>query len=187
MDAVLPIRPAAELTSENQLRINLPAIKKQDIKSAYCGEYLIRLVAISFDFRKAVYSYSGYHEIKIDHLTPFNGGEIVMDDVVSPGRMLLLSMSVHGYNPDGFGGVQSINSREWSPAELIGGWQIPASEEEPEVAVQSLPMTYSGEEILNKIMKLRAKRPKSNTSLRYSPPVLNGTGFKLPKGDIPLE
>jgi len=131
--------------------------------------------------------------VTIGHRQAWEGGDILMDEGFADGRLVLLSMSLHAYDIDGYGGLDCINSKEWSPCEIIGAWHAPGELDEPYVkptneGVMTLTGNYEGNKSLLAIAKLREKAPvkktwltKSTTQVPDSPPPTN---FKLPTGDI---
>ncbi|WP_207425810.1 hypothetical protein [Pedobacter sp. SYSU D00535] len=137
LDKVLRERPTAEMDEENRVRVQLPAIRMSDIKAPFAHQYVVRLLLVAFDFRKEVFSYVGKREIKINDQHPFEGGELVFDEVMPEGRLLVLSISVHGYKEVLSGDLETVNSAAWSPAELLGAWQL-AREESDQSADQSV-------------------------------------------------
>ncbi|WP_256012514.1 hypothetical protein [Desertivirga xinjiangensis] len=200
MDKVLRARPQTYLDAENKICINLPPISIYDIKGPGDSntQYALRFVAIAFDFKKEVYCYNSVKEIKIAYMQDFEGGVIRLEDAAIKGRLVMLSMSIHGYKDDGFGGLETINSKAWSPSELIGAWQIAGESEVAETNDEEAPayrvieLVYWGNRILDEIKRLRQKAgaPKKvpqkaraeNPKPRSEPwPV---SIFELPKGDI---
>ncbi|WP_256012155.1 hypothetical protein [Desertivirga xinjiangensis] len=196
---VLRARPQTCLDAENKICIELPAITRKDIQapSVNVHNYVLRFVAIAFDFKKEVFCYNSVKEIKIGYKESFEGGVIRLDDEVIKGRLVMLSMSIHAYASDGFGGAQTFNSKAWSPSELIGAWHIEAeTETETENSdngktYRIIPLYYPGNNILKEIASLREKaeatakkRPDKTLWLKPKSKVKTDTGGGPPKGDI---
>lgn len=195
VDRALSVRPEVAL-EERQARVTLPPISLKNIKGPRADYYMIRLLLVSFDFTREVYSYTAYREIRIDYRRGFEGGSLVLDEVQPTGRLMMLSLSVHGYVSDSFEGSRSLNSASWSPAEIIEAWHSPAVEVEgmsgPVAVVPYLPLfykdvsfSYAGAEISRKIARLREKAGpgtvKRRAEVRFRQ--MEST-FELPKGDI---
>lgn len=192
LTSVLNARPKAELDDKGKLKITMPAFKMLDIKGPRgVNRYIVRFLAVSFDFKKQVYAYHSCKEITVKSKMDFEGGELMFDDAFPAGRLLLVSMSIHALHGDGFGGTDTLNSKEWSPAELIGGWQLPGTVEEgSEIAKAlkenirlSLPMAYSGNEALKKMDELWKKLQKSKVPPKVEASESKVSEFELPKGD----
>jgi len=194
LESALTIRPELQFTGENQIKIYLPAIKQSDIKGIKAGRFVLRLMAISFNFKRDVYSYNSYRDIVIDNRHSWQGGEILMDEDFADGRLVLLSMSVHAYNSDGFGGLDCINSINWDPAAIIGAWHAKGELDEPNAKVGNdnglvtSTGSYEGNKSLIAIAKLREKAPVKNPreakSTTPQPPANNAMAFKPPTGDV---
>lgn len=197
LENVVTARPEAQLSEENQIRVYLPAIKEADIKGLKADKYIIRLVAISFNFKEDVYTYNCYREIEIDSSHPWQGGEIRMDEGIQDGRLVLLAMTIHAYKKDYYDGFICINSKEWSPAELIGAWHANGVLNEPEVkmgrvdGVLTLLTGYKSHDYFTKIAELRKKSPKpeakpKKTELK-SVSKWRSTDFNLPEGNVKIK
>ena len=192
MEKALSIRPELQFTAENQIKIYLPQIKSSGIKGPAASKYILRLLAISFNFKKDVYSYSSYREVVIDAENPWNGGEILMEGFAD-GRLVLLSMSLHAYEKDDFGGMDCLNSQSWSPSEIIGAWHANGVLDEPDMkagihnGVETMLGKYIGNQSLEKLAKLRGKSPKGREQAARSeqtPSANSVEGFELPEGDV---
>ena len=193
---VMKVRPVVSLNQEGKVQVNLPAMRKDQLFKGPIrnhGKYTIRLMLASFDFKKEVYSYIGHRNFSIMRNTAVEAQEWVFDEALPANRVIMLSMSLHAYTQDTVDGLQSVNSKEWSPAEIIGAWHTPAVEE-PASDEQSteeenlMPMNdYWGNRLLQEIIALQAEIP---------PPLPNGPRVKrerrfiegpepdLPTGDI---
>lgn len=188
---VFKVRPEAVL-QDGVLKVRLPEFAWSDIKGLKeAGHYLIRLLAISFDFKKKLYGYHSCKEIVLNYKPENKASELIFDDVFPPGRVVFLSMSIHAFERDGFGGIQIMNSKEWNPAELIGVWQMPDAVKEDSWLAKAIqenvklrvPMYYTGNESLQKMAKLWEKHNKAKAAPQVQPPVSTGTDLDLPKGD----
>ncbi|WP_207531602.1 hypothetical protein [Desertivirga arenae] len=192
LDKVLKLRPSAELNEENKIIVNLPPIAKKDIKAPYAEEYGIRLLVIAFDFKERVYSHIAAKEIRITYNQAFEGGAVVFDETLPKGRLVAVSMSIFGYKP-GFGDVmETINTVQWSPGEILNLWQLPKPAEKETNAVvkndpppyKNLPMTYQGHFSLAQMAWLRRKAEKAKTSSSKSAVKQAPVPPDLPKGDV---
>ena len=196
LDKVMKVRPSASLNQEGKIQVNLPEIRKDQLfkgPKRDHGAYTIRLTLASFDFKKEVYSYIGHRNLNVAWKSAVEAQEWIFDEVLPANRVILLSMSLHAYTNDKLDGLQSVNSKEWSPAEIIGAWHTPADQEnypdkEEKVEEALKPMNcYLGNKILEDILALQALIP---------PPEPNGPcerregrhprepAFELPQGDI---
>mgnify|MGYP003575539859 CR=1 FL=1 len=160
MDKVLPKKPKAYLDTENKICIDIPPLSYYDIRSSHVGDYLLRFVAIAFNFRKGAFHYNGLKEITLSRGNKLEGGVIRLEDDLLKGRVIILSMSLHGYHNDDFGGVQTINSKAWSPAEILAAWHIPADDlDDTEIPINNklVVVTYNGNKFLDDIARLKTK------------------------------
>ena len=190
---VLSVRPQVEFTGDNKIKIFLPAIKKSDIKGVKADKYILRFVGIGFNFRKEVYSYNSYREIEISHKQSWEGGEILLDEGFANGRLVLLSMSIHGYMEDGYQGMDCVNSKQWSPCEIIGAWHAhgeleDADTKQADEVVLSLKTPYEGNNALRQIARLRKKAQPQKPLVKSAKATFSNSagGFNLPEGDIAI-
>jgi len=56
LENTLNIRPELQFTEDKHIKVYLPPIKVSDIKGPKAEKYILRLVAISFNFKKDVYA-----------------------------------------------------------------------------------------------------------------------------------
>jgi len=193
LDRVLKVRPVASL-EENTIRVSLPAFSvRRDIKwPPNAVKCTLRIVAISFDFRKKVFSYLGCKETVLKQTDSYAAQEWLIQEPLPQGRIVLLSMSLHAYSNFYFDNQVSLNSRELSPAEIIGAWHIPEDEEQPEIQRDNRgqspilsgndePMAYLGDDMLAKIIELQEKNAGKIKPMVKAKPV---AGLNLPSGDI---
>ena len=197
MPKVLRARPETYLDAENKMCVKLPAITQKDIQGPRNGaNYIIRFAAIAFDFKNRVFCYNSVKEIKIGYKLDFGGGVIQLEDEVIKGRLVLLSMSIHASANDGFGGIETLNSKTWSPCELIGAWHTAGESEGGKdnniKKDRMIEVAYCGNDILKAIARLREKaqvtinqqkkavQAKPKIEIKLKP----DTGPVLPKGDI---
>ncbi len=193
LDKVLKVKPVASL-EENAIRVSLPAISvRRDIKwPPNALKCTLRIVAISFDFRKQVFSYLGCKESTLKETDSYSAQEWLIEGPLPQGRIVLLSMSLHAYSNSYFDNQVSLNSKEWSPAEIIGAWHIPSDEEQPEIQLNNRrsnavlsgndqPLGYIGDDMLAKIIELQQKNAGKIKPLVKPKPTV---GLKLPSGDI---
>jgi hypothetical protein len=193
LDSVLNARPQVQFTEDNKIKVYLPAIKIADIKGIKANKYILRLVGIGFNFKKEVYSYNSYREIEISNKQPWEGGEILLDEGFAKGRLVLLSMSLHGYTDDGYQGLDCVNSKEWSPCEIIGAWHAHGELDDTQitpsiVGLVTWPAVYAGNKLLLEIARLRANTTPKKPLVKGSEPSAKNSynGSRPPGGDIPI-
>ncbi|WP_207532087.1 hypothetical protein [Desertivirga arenae] len=190
LDKILKLRPSAELSEDNKVIVNLPPIAAKDIKSPHAEEYGIRLLVISFDFKKGVYSNIAGKEIRITTKQSFEGGPIVFEETLPEGRLIAVSMSIYGYEKAFNGGMETINNVQWSPGEILNLWQLPipamkkAKIETKTCVYKDHDMGYQGNFSLQNIAWLRKKAAKSLTKPLVKQAPKTPSAPDLPKGDI---
>ncbi|WP_256011006.1 hypothetical protein [Desertivirga xinjiangensis] len=199
LDKVMKVRPAVSLNQEGKVQVNLPAIRKDQLFTGPKQNhrwYTLRLTLASFDFKKEVYSYIGYRDLRIRRGMAVDAQEWVFDEVLPANRVIVLSMSLHAYKQDKLDGLQSINSKEWSPAEIIGAWHTPPvqesnPDEELKVEEKLEPMNdYLGNKILQDILAFQALIPPPEPNglrEKRKPRYIEKPEFDLPNGDIKFE
>ncbi|WP_207532535.1 hypothetical protein [Desertivirga arenae] len=194
LDKVLKARPDA-IMETGVVRVFLPAFSREDIKEKVANYCIIRLLLVAFDFKKKVYRYLDCKEIKIDD-NGFDGGNIELEGLIPQGSVALLTMSVHAYVNDVFDGSRSINSKEWSPSEIIGAWHMSASEKQEHLDRKDLngngfivdvDIPFVITDPLKKLKELYKKKYKPDQakagSLKVKKKVPEDE-FELPKGEI---
>ena len=198
LDKVMKVRPVVSLNDEGKIQVNLPAMRKDQLLKGpqrNHQHYTIRLMLVSFDFKNEVYSYIGHRNLSVLRGLAIEAQEWVFDEAVPAGRIIMLSMSVHAYTKDKLDGLQSVNSKEWSPAEIIGAWHTPAAQEanpdkDRELLVEEklIPMNdYLGNKILVQILALQAQIPPPQPNgpcEQRKPRYIEEAEFDLPDGDI---
>lgn len=194
LSKVLKVRPEVSLTANRRVRVQVPEFEKyKDIQApGRTSYYILRTMVVAFDIRQEFYCYVGHRDILINGYVPAQ--DWLIDEVVPEGRIVMVSMSLHAYVANQLTDAVSINSKDWSPAEIMGCWSVPAPEgqvEEPlewSARARVLPegqyefSAYSGRELLAKIADLNKKHPQK----KRAPAVVNAVnaGFKLPAGNI---
>ncbi|WP_207536367.1 hypothetical protein [Desertivirga arenae] len=197
LEDCLRVKPQVRLTEDGRILVNIPAFTDNDLRGPARSHYVIRLMAISFNFKTSLASYLSNKEIKIEKGKGFEGGEIEVLQSIPQGRLVLLGMFIYAYNCDSFDGYTRVNNKAWSPGGIIGGWQAPAQEEpentnrlEKEKAVVGEvpinPLSYSGPEIQAKFKDLWKKQGKSIANKVREQPPIPGMEEELPKGDFSL-
>ncbi|WP_207421358.1 hypothetical protein [Desertivirga brevis] len=194
VDQVLKVRPKAEFLEENKLKISVPGFRGEDIRGGNGQYYILRFLAVSFDFKAECYRYHRIKDIRISSLERYEGEVIELEADFPKGRVLLLSMSIHAYNLTKLGEEMLLNSKEWSPAELIGAWHIPADEEILRLRAEKgddaliTPKDYycgfEREGILKRFRELKEKRQPVTAKKKSRPERLEVKDIALPEGDI---
>lgn len=190
-DKVLKVRPTVQLDENFRLKLSIPAFNAKEIQGIKADFFVVRFLAVSFDFKAQCYRYHLVKDIQLKRSELFRGEELDVDLEFPKGRMVLLSLSIHAYTSNGLGEKISLNSSQWSPAELIGGWHIPADEEVEQIRAegreQSLitsddVVAYFGRHnFMNKFRSLKEKRRSKEPLVTE---VVSGTVDDLPEGDI---
>ncbi|WP_207422955.1 hypothetical protein [Desertivirga brevis] len=194
LDKVLKARPEA-IMEEGTVAVYLPAFSQEDIKGKVGEYYIVRLLLVSFDFHKKVYRYLDCKEIKVDS-KGFEGGRIGLEGHIPQGSVAILSMSVHAYVNDVFDGSRSLNSKEWSPSEIIGAWHMPASEEQEHLETKDLnangfivdvDIPFEITDPLKKLKELYKKKNRADQLKAALPKArwkVPEDDFQLPEGEI---
>ncbi|WP_207534593.1 hypothetical protein [Desertivirga arenae] len=197
LDECLRVNPQVRTTEEGRIVVKLPAFTENELRGPAKGYYVIRLMAVSFNFKTSLASYLSSKEIKINYGKGFEGAEIEVLESLPPGRLVLLGMFVHAYNWDTFDGYTRLNSKTWSPGAIIGGWQAP-EQEEPEMTnrlekekavvgdVKMYPLSYSGVEIQRKFEDIWAKQDKKVKDPVQKRPAMPDIDEELPIGDFKI-
>ncbi|WP_026904903.1 hypothetical protein [Pedobacter glucosidilyticus] len=193
MNMALAVRPLCFMEA-GRLKVKLPEIKEntqlQQLK--YGRHAVLRLMLVAVNFRENYYEYLSYQDIDIAKGAVIPEQEWNPDVVLPPGSILLVSASLHYSGlTDVSGQAQSINSKDFSPAELIGAFHI--SEEESTQLVETAeeermryPLdNYRGEEILKEINKKRGKN-SSSPALKPKTVVVKATDKKETVPEVPI-
>ncbi|WP_207424420.1 hypothetical protein [Desertivirga brevis] len=193
----LRVKPQVQFNDDGKLFVHIPAFSAKDLRGPGADHFVIRFLAVSFNFKSSIASYLSSKEIKIKQGEGFEGAEIEILESLPPGRLVLLGMFIHAYKCDHFDGYTRINNKTWSPGGIIGGWQAPAQEEpeanserEKEIAavgdVPMDPLPYSGHEILKKFKDLWAKQDKKLQDKIKEKPSVPDIDEELPVGDFSI-
>ncbi|WP_207421671.1 hypothetical protein [Desertivirga brevis] len=198
LEDCLRIKPQLTSTEEGKVIVRVPAFTSKDLRAPAADHYIIRFLAISFNFKTSMASYLSSKEIKINIGANFEGAEIEIIESLPPGRLVLLGMFIHAYKYDHYDGYTRINNKTWSPGAIIGGWQAPP-QEEPEATdlreaekaivgeVEIHKMPYSGLEILKKFQDLWVKQAKAIQSKVKEKPPIPDIEAELPIGDFRMK
>ncbi|WP_207535798.1 hypothetical protein [Desertivirga arenae] len=194
LDKVLRVRASAQLSQDKKVSIHLPAVTINDIKGCNAAYYILRFTVVAFDFRSRVFSYVSTKDIKIGSRDSYAGGNIELDEVVPEGRLVAVSMSIHAYDQVFIGEMETTNSSQRSPAELLNVWQLPLPEtsdamqtpksDAVKTSERDWIFDYEGPQMLMKIAELRDKAVKLTKPSAKLTVSLNKSGPGLPKGDI---
>jgi hypothetical protein len=169
MNMALAVRPLCFMEA-GKVKVKLPEIKEntqlQQLK--YGRHAVLRLMLVAINFRENYYEYLSYQDIDIARGSVIPEQEWNPDVVLPGGSILLVSASLHYSGlTDVSGQAQSINSKNFSPAEIIGAFHIPKEEsaqpvEAAKEEVKRYPLdNYRGQEILSEISKKKSKNSSS--------------------------
>jgi hypothetical protein len=169
LNIALAVRPLCFMEA-GKVKIKLPEIKEntqlQQLK--YGRHAVLRLMLVTVNFRENYYEYLSYHDIEIAKGAVIPEQEFTQDHNLTPGSIVLITASLHYSGlTDISGQAQSINSKDFSPAEIIGAFHIPKEEsaqpvEAAKEEVKRYPLdNYRGQEILKEINKKRSKNSSS--------------------------
>lgn len=81
MHQVLKIKPKAEFFEENKLTITVPALHGEDISGAHSDYYILRFLAVSFDFKAECYRYHRVKDICISSSKNYEGEVIELEKI----------------------------------------------------------------------------------------------------------
>lgn len=133
MDKILKIRPEVGLEDNATLSFALPSFSvAKELSFPKINLHVnctLRVTLCAFHFRKEFYQNMGFREVELSG-SVFPGLKWNFDECVPPGSILLVCMSLHYYLVDPAIGKKDLGLKEFSPAEIIGAYAIPADEEE---------------------------------------------------------
>ena len=196
VDKVLEIKPKAEMDEDCRLRLTIPSFSADEILGIKSYYFKIRFLAISFDFKAECYRYHRVKDIRLKGAERFEGEELELDLEVPKGRMLLLSMSLHAYSVNNLGEEVNLNTTQWNPAEIIGGWHIPPDEEVEQIRAEGrestlvtpldFPSSHDRGSFLKRFRELREDTQESHqaSSRHKEEPIPKWPKDDLPGGDI---
>ena len=161
---VLSVRPTVAADQQGMLSIHLPAFKEYgDIKGpkdpSLCK---LRLLVVAFHFKEESYEYLRYEEIEIPRSGTVAAQTWQIDTRVVPGNLILVGMSMDFYGIDYLTGAAGMNSKDYSPAEIIGAFQVndeqPAAKEEGGLSAgrnRTQMNPYRGAELIRKMAAIK--------------------------------
>lgn len=157
LNKLLKPRPQVTVNDNFTLHIALAGFNpKKDLsypKSGYHIGCTISIAQYAFDFRKEFYIYLGSRETEITQPF-FEGFNWDFDEYLPPGCIALACMSLHYHIQGATGEQKDLHIREFSPAELIAAYHIPAlvNSQDTERPDHYLPIEgYRGNEMLRNI------------------------------------
>lgn len=127
----LPVIPEVTVGSQGVAEVKIPAFKRTDIR--YTGEhskdigYRLRVLAIGFDFRNEYAEVLEVKDIRIrDHQEEINWK---LEEQLPAGMILMVGLALYA---EYYAGTERmlLNSRDWSPAAIVGIAKIAESETE---------------------------------------------------------
>jgi hypothetical protein len=191
---VLAVRPRVSKDEAGKLSISLPSFKEYgDVKGPKDPSlFKLRLLVIAFNFKEGCYEYLRYEELEFGRSAVIEARTWEVDTSSVPGNLVLVSMSLDFYGRDSLTGDSSMNSKECSPAEIIGAFHIHETvnirkEEIREAAGEPSPVkkrmnNYHGPEIFRKMAKVRELYSKPDNP---KPQVMKVKGSHLLPGRPP--
>ncbi|MGX5687609.1 hypothetical protein [Arcticibacter tournemirensis] len=133
---VLQIRPQVRRNEKGQVTISLPEIDpRRDFVTPFKGSnkvkgYRLSFVLAGFNFREEFYEYIGEKKISMGPGTPTKAHELVFEQEVPKGCLLLVLGMLECTDTNVYKNEQEpLNSREFNPVSLIAAFQ---SEDEAE-------------------------------------------------------
>jgi hypothetical protein len=194
LDKALAVRPVCELES-GKMKVHLPEFKEngQLQQLRYGRNCVLRMMMVAVNFRENYYEYLSYQDIAIGRGTTIPEQTWEPDVALPAGCIVLVTVSLHYYGLKDVSGVaQSINSREFSPAEIIGAYRIDDGVQTGEAEGKENsrhPLTnYYGRDILDEIIRKRKKDKTYQARLRQKEQEESsdriGTASKWPVGKV---
>ncbi|WP_207535920.1 hypothetical protein [Desertivirga arenae] len=187
----LNIRVKAELSEGGKLQVVIPKFDYSYIKGIKADHYILRFLAVSFDFKSECYRYHPVKDISVGPGTGFDGGVIELGEGFPKGRVLLLSMSLHAYSVNSLNENIYQNSKNWSPSEIVGAWNIGQEEEMTTFLPQSndeylvdISCPYNRERLLKRINDIKLLRTDASAQKEKDPGPAQIPITELPEGDI---
>jgi hypothetical protein len=193
LEEALAVSPVCTMESA-RIRVNLPEFKENgQLQQVRFGRRcVLRMMLVAVNFRENYYEYLSYKDIAIDRGETIPGQDWMPEVALPAGSMVLASVSLHYFGlKDVAGDAQQINSKEFSPAEIIGVFAI--TDVEPSVAENVAtdenrrhPLSnYYGQEILKEIARKRKRDKGYQARLKQKEQVgTNGKSAVTP--DLPM-
>ncbi len=174
----LTVRPVCRL-EDQVIKVQIPAFKEHGRLNQlrYSRHCVLRVMVGAINFREGYYEYLDYKDIPVEWGAITPGQEWVSEVALPAGSIVLVTASLHYFGMKDINGeALSINSKEYSPAEVIGAYSIAAEAQSEASAEDSVakdmadqkryPLTnYRGKEILNEIVRKRKRDKKYQNKL----------------------
>ena len=172
LDKALAVRPVCELEL-GRIRVYLPEFKEygQLQQLRYGRNCVLRMMVVAVNFRQNYYEYLSYKDISIGRGETIPEQHWEPDMALPAGSMVLVTLSLHYYGlKDVAGEAQSVNSREFGPAKIIGAYrmdeEVEAEGTQGEEPNRHPLSNYQGKDILDEIIRKRKKDKTYQAMLR---------------------
>ena len=196
LDKILKVRPVAELQPDGRIHLAVGKISAAtDIKNPnpYCN-VTVRFLCFAVNFKHEKKRYLECKDYFLPASQSLEAQQLIINCDVPPGTLLFLVCSLHWQTPVNItGGGQIINTKEYSPAEIIGVWKANSDEQtseyppfhnghienehyrwEPLVEYKGNEQLAKAAEILQQMeIKSGKSKPENRTEERFP---LNGSG-----------
>ncbi len=126
-EKILTAKPIAEMLPDGQIRLSIPAITDyKDLKHPGTHRHVfLRFLCIAIHFRENQSRYLACKDFVIPKGGKLQEQECFIDGKVPEGCLIFLTFSLHWQINHEFTGAHIINTKEFSPAEILGVWQAP--------------------------------------------------------------
>ncbi|WP_374163750.1 hypothetical protein [Arcticibacter sp. MXS-1] len=154
LNKILKVRPSITIDEDGHVDFLLPVIDhRQHLmyrRSLAQFQVTLRLSLFAFNFRKEYYiSYpSAAAELRISGESPIH---FRLEPLIPDGVTLFACVSLHYYTEDSLSGRKNVNSKEWSPAEIMAARHFREGNTDAESAESLMKDTlpgYKGNSIL---------------------------------------
>ncbi len=197
---MLKVRPVAELDAGNRIKVHVPAFEEKNglQRPNYSSGCILRLMLVAVNFRENYYEYCSYKDIDLGMGPRFAGHDWQPEERMPEGSIVMLSVSLHYFGASGMLKQPiGLNSREFSPAEILAAFHIPVGETmEPEQGqateatvdeeMKRFPLSnYLGAELKRRVQKMKEQHEKKHGKpVAKQPAAAPRNIFELPKGRI---
>lgn len=172
LQQALQVRPEVQVAADGRPEVRVPSFNSDhDIRcpmNRYSG-ITLRLTATAFHFRAGYYEHLASRDVWVDYGATMPGQVWKVEKELPAGSIVLVTVSLIMSMNKTFSD-QTLNTKDWSPAEILYAVQVPQGEEEvqkPEFTYTGDPYekkplnAYRGEATLSLIQRIREKVQKA--------------------------
>ena len=160
---VLSVRPESSMPAPDKIRVSIPSFSLRSVKGWRVDDFCrVRLLVTAFHFKEKWAEFIGHEDIEITSIKePFEAREWLFEHL-PVGCVIIVTVSIHAFTTNLLRERVELNSRDWSPAEIIGAYHT--LDENGETLVSSMTerniqdrahlLHYTGNDILKAFQEL---------------------------------